>query len=441
MEIILVGVNHKTAPVETRERLAVLESHVPAALASLRSNGVVRECAVLSTCNRTELYGLGESASHVAEHIVDVLSSRHDIPREHLRELLYHRFNDDAARHLFSVASGLDSLIVGEGQILAQVREAHRVANEHGAAGSVLNRLFERAIRTGKRARTETRIAQGAPTVSAAAVALARKVHGDLADKSVLVIGTGKVGLLTVKLLIEAGVAKIGILSRTLERAQKACERFSGVAARPAVMDAIADHLAEADVVVSCTGSPVAVVTRATVASILRRRRYRPLFIVDIAVPRDVESSVNDLENVYLYNVDDLSGVVAGNLAERRAEIDGARAIVEDEVVSFSRYLASLETVPAIRRLRENFEQRRQRELQALGAISDDERARLDAFSRALVNRLLHHPTVRIKALAESRDVREGITFLMDLFESAPEDAPTERQPETVSADEEGARG
>jgi len=158
-------------------------------------------------------------------------------------------------------------------------------------------------------------------------------------------------------------------------------------------------------------------------------------------VPRDVESSVNDLENVYLYNVDDLSGVVAGNLAERRAEIDGARAIVEDEVVSFSRYLASLETVPAIRRLRENFEQRRQRELQALGAISDDERARLDAFSRALVNRLLHHPTVRIKALAESRDVREGITFLMDLFESAPEDAPTERQPETVSADEEGARG
>lgn len=428
MDIVLVGVNHKTAPVETRERIAVLEGHVPSMLASLLDGGGVKECCVLSTCNRTELYAAGESAAQVAEHVVQTLCVRHSLGREEMAPYLYHRFNDDAARHLFSVSAGLDSMIVGEGQILAQVREAHRKAVENQAVAAVMTRLFERAIKTGKRVRTETRIAQGASSVSAAAVELARKIHGNLGGRSVLVLGTGKMGMLTVKLMVTAGADKITIMSRTLQRAQTAAAQFaSECPANAAQMDDMPEQLALADIVISCTGAPVPVITRAGVSAVVRRRRGKPLFIVDIAVPRDVESGVNDLDNVFLYNVDDLSEVVTTNLQDRRGEIESARAIVEDEVEGFARYFASLQTVPAIRRLRDYFEHVRAREIETAlgrGDLTDGEQRRVDAFSKALVNRLLHVPMVRIKALGASRNVHEGISFLMEVFEDVEGSAP-----------------
>ncbi len=420
--------NHKTAPVETRERLAVLETHLAATLQALMGTGSLKECCVLSTCNRTEFYGLGDTAGHAVEGIAHVLALRSAMPREHLQPLLYHRFNEDAARHLFSVAAGLDSMIVGEGQILGQVRGAHRAASAERVAGSVLGKLFERGIHVGKRVRSETRIAQGAASVSAAAVELARRIHGDLETRHALVVGTGKMGLQTVKLLAAAGVSHISILSRTIERARAAAGSL-GAAAEAASMERLADHLVEADIVVSCTASPVAVITRAAVGGILRRRKYRPLFVVDIAVPRDVEPAVNDLDGVYLYNIDDLSSVVSTTMSDRQREIEGARAIVEDEVEQFARWFAALGAVPAIRRLREAFEQTRERTVASLltrEGVSDGERERLEALSRGLINRLLHGPMVRIKEMALTRNVHDGLSFLMDVFEEVPGPQPSD---------------
>lgn len=421
MEIVLVGVSHKTAPVETRERLAVLEGHVPAAIQALIGAGSIQECCILSTCNRTELYAVGEAAGHASDAIVAHLSARHGISREVLQPHLYHRFNDEAVRHLFTVSAGLDSMIVGEGQILSQVRKAHRLALETHSLGTVMGKLFERAIRVGKRVRTETKISQGAASVSFAAVELARKIYGDLARKRVLVVGTGKMGVLTMRLLVGAGVANITVLSRRGERARRVLAEFSErVESKCGDLQQLTDELATADIVISCTASPHAVILRQQVKSILRKRRYRPLFIVDIAVPRDVEPAVNELENVYLYNIDDLTSVVKDALADRGREIDQVRAIVEDELLTFSRYYTALETVPAIKRLREAFERTREREMEGLAArerLSDADRTRLDGFSRGLLARLLHLPIMRIKALAATQNVHEGVHFLLQLFE------------------------
>jgi glutamyl-tRNA reductase len=435
MEIVLVGVNHKTAPVETRERLAVLEEHVPATLRSLLDSTYVREACVISTCNRTEFYCVGDNAAQVADFVVQNLSTRHALQREDLLEHLYHRFNEDAARHLFSVAGGLDSMILGEGQILGQVRKAHRLGLDNNAMSGPLNKMFERALRAGKRARTETKISQGASTLSFAAVELARKVYGDLRQRRVLVVGTGKMGLLTVKLLATAGIEHVTVLSRTPERAKAVAEGFSSEA-RWGGMDQLTDELVPADLVISSTGSPLVILTRAMVAGILRRRRYRPLFIADIAVPRDVEPSVNELEGVYLYNIDDLSAFVDNRMADRHSEVEKVRAIVEDEVMAFWRYFSSLDTVPAIRRLKDALEGMRAEEVAQLLARGDmgmAERERLEAFSRALVGRLLHRPITRLKDIAAHRNVREGMHFLMELFEA--EDAasrPDETQPDMV---------
>jgi glutamyl-tRNA reductase len=436
MEIVLVGVSHKTAPVETRERLAVLEGHVPAAIEGLLGTGFVRECSILSTCNRTELYAAGDAAGHVADAIVTHLSHRHGIARDELLPHLFHRFNEEAVRHLFTVSSGLDSMIVGEGQILSQVRKAHQFSLDNQSAGLVLGKLFERAIHVGKRARTETRIAQGATSVSFAAVELARKIYGDLSRKHVLVVGTGKMGMLTLKLLVTAGVARISVLSRREESARRVLADFENqVECSWGSLDRLTDELASADIVISCTASPTPVITAPMVKSILRRRKYRPLFIVDIAVPRDVEAAVNELENVYLYNVDDLSSVVADSLAGRSREMERVRAIIEDEIQSFTRFYTTLETVPAIKRLRTSFESRRAREVAALVArerLTEAERDRMEAFSRALVARLLHDPTVRMKEIASKRNVHEGLHFLLELFadgEGAAENFPPSAKP------------
>lgn len=440
MEIVLVGVSHKTAPVEAREHLAVLEQHVPTAIQELIDSGHVRECCILSTCNRTELYAAGEAAGHVAEAIVAHLSTRHAIARDVLVPHLYHRFNEDAVRHLFTVSAGLDSMILGEGQILSQVRKAHQLGLESNSTGSVVCKLFEHAIRVGKRARTETRIAQGAASVSFAAVELARKIHGNLEHKHVLVVGTGKMGVLTLRLLVSSGVAKITLLSRREESARRMVGELSGqLECKWGSMDNLNDALAESDIVISCTGAPSAVITRAQVRAVLRRRKYRPLFIVDIAVPRDVEPSTNELENVYLYNIDDLSSVVTDALRDRIGEIERVRAIVEDEVLAFSRYAATLETIPAIRRLREVFEQRRLRELDVLAdreRLSEEERARLETLSRGLLSRLLHEPMVRMKEMAVTRNVQDGVRFLLELFDTVDREDTKPVQPTPANREE-----
>lgn len=427
MEIVLVGVSHKTAPVETRERLAVPDEHVPGAFEALLGLPVVRECAIISTCNRTELYALGDSSARVGEAVVGFLASRNGLRREDLEPHLYKRVHEEAVRHLFAVSAGLDSLIVGEGQILSQVRKAHQVSRDHRGAGQIMGKLFERAIRVGKRARTETRIAQGATSVSFAAVELAKRIHGDLKKKRVLVVGTGKMGALTLKLLMTAGAEKITVLSRRLENARRLVEAVSDSGnATCASMAHLEEALVEADVVISCTASLVPVITFDMVKAAQRKRRYRPLFIVDIAVPRDVEPEVNDLDDVYLYNVDDLANVVQGSLAERAKEMARVHVIIDDELDGFLRYCSTLETVPVIKQMRAAFEASRRREVAALLArerLSEAEQQRFEAFSRTLLARLLHEPTVRLKELSGHHDVHNGLRVLLEVFGGGDEDS------------------
>jgi glutamyl-tRNA reductase len=407
----------------------------------IQACGRVRETCILSTCNRTELYAAGDQAADLAEVVTAGLTQLHGLPREDITPYLYQRHNSEASRHLLQVASGLDSLILGEGQILAQVREAHRRCSEQRSVGAVLGRLFERALHTGKRVRTETRIVQGAASIAAAAVELSRKVFGNLGPHKGLVLGTGKMGMLTARLLVTAGLGELSVMSRTHERSQQASAEFVGqTKTRATVMEQLDDELTAADIVVACTGSPTPVITRSRVAGLLRRRRYRPLFIVDIAVPRDVEGAVNELDNVYLYNVDDLAQVVDQNLAERQAEVDHAGQIVEHELREFTHYLSTLGTVPAIRSLRDYFEYAREREVAGLLAthsdLSEAERKRLEAFSRALVGRLLHEPTVRIKELGSTRNVTNGLSFVSEVF--APP-APGIQAPQAEPSGERGA--
>ncbi|NDD27210.1 MAG: glutamyl-tRNA reductase [Proteobacteria bacterium] len=437
MEIVLIGLSHKTAPVETRERLAVLDEQIPGLFEALLKTRSVIECAVVSTCNRTELYAVGETPGRAADAVIAHLSARDGQPAEVILPHLYQSFNRDAVRHLFSVSAGLDSMILGEGQILAQVRKAHQISVDHGGAGTAMGKLFERAVRVGKRVRTETRISQGATSVSFAAVELARRIHGDLKRKRVLVVGTGEMGVLTLKLLISAGAEKITVLSRHEENARRLLDETPGVVdGVSGSLAALEEALNEADVVISATASPVPVITASQMKSVQRRRKYRSLFIVDIAVPRDVEPAVNDIDGVFLYNVDDLSSVVNDSLAERGREVDRVRAIIDEEVESFLHYCASLETVPVIKQVRAAFEASRQREVEALLArerFTDAERDRFESFSRSLIARLLHEPTVRLKDLAGSRNVHEGMLLLLEIF-GAPA-APRESSEQTQPAD------
>ena len=424
MEIVLVGVSHKTAPVETRERLAIPDDHIAPFIEGVLGTSAVRECVVISTCNRTELYALGDGdGARVADAIVSHLASRRGVSGGDLEPHLYKRYHEDAVRHLFSVSAGLDSLIVGEGQILSQVRKAHLLSRDHRSAGQVMGKLFERAIRVGKRARTETRIAQGATSVSFAAVELAKRIHGDLQKKRVLVVGTGKMGALTLKLLLNAGAEKITVLSRREENARKLIASISeSVNAAYGSMGQLEEALGEADIVISCTASLTPVITVPMVRAVQRRRRYRPLFIVDIAVPRDVEPEVNDLDDVYLYNVDDLAVVVADSIAERTREIEQVRVIIDSELDGFLRYCSTLETVPVIKQMRAAFETARQREVEALLArerLSDAEQQRFEAFSRTLLSRLLHEPTMRLKDLSGRQNIHQGLGLLLEVFGGA----------------------
>lgn len=431
MTIVLVGVSHKTAPVETRERLAVLDAQVPSVFESLLNVPAIRECAIISTCNRTELYAAGDGHERVTEALIAHLATRHGLPGHDLTPHLFRCAQHEAVRHLFSVSAGLDSMILGEGQILAQVRKAHQMSLDHRGAGPLVGKLFERAIRVGKRARAETRIAQGATSVGFAAVELARRVHGDLRKKRVLLVGTGKMGVLTLKLLVTAGAEKVTVVSRREESARRlVAEAASSLDAAYAPIERLTDALAEADIVISCTAAPMPVITAQAVRAAQRYRRGRPLFIVDIAVPRDVEPAVNALDDVFLYNVDDLSGVVSDSLAERTRETERVRLIIDDELDAFFRYCSSLETVPVIKQMRTAFERCRQREVDALLArerLTDEERQRFETFSRSLLARLLHEPTVRLKEMAGRSEAQDGLHLLLEVFGDG--DAATEHQP------------
>ena len=384
MKLWLVGISYRHAPVELRERVA-LGPREAGAVARLLAREI-GECVCLSTCNRTEVYAVGDEAE---ERAVDTLSI---LGGEEVASKSYRLTDHAAALHLFRVAAGLDSLVPGEGEILGQVRTAF----EAGAPGPLLNRLFHDALRAGKKARTQTTIGESPTSVASAGAALAQQVFGKLTGRRVVVVGAGKVGELAARSLAARGADVVAVANRSDARGADLATRY-GADAIP--LEGLAEAVASADVVVTCTSAPVFVVTPRDV----RERRGRPLFLIDLAVPRDVDPTVNEIDGCYVYDIDDLEAVVESSLAGRRREAERAEAIVAEEAERFRAWQASLEVVPTIASLRARAEAIRSAEL-SKAKLSDEERRTVDSITSQILNKLLHLPTVRMKEAAAAAD-------------------------------------
>lgn len=399
MRLLAVGLNHKSAPVEVRERLSFSGSRLETALRDLVGLPDIDEGVILSTCNRTEVYAVAAEYSRGSSQIQGFLEAPAQDPS--LRSFFYSLADLECASHLFRVAAGLDSMILGEAQILGQVKDAFFCALEARTAGPVLSRLFRQAVETGKKVRNETEIGQNAVSVSYAAVELARKIFGTLAGKKVLIVGAGQMSELTAKNLCDHGASTVLVANRTRDKATELAERYGGQAVEFAELGR---WLAEVDIVISSTGAPHVVIDFETVREAMRARRNRSLFLVDIAVPRDIEPRVNQLDNVYLYNVDDLESVVEANLAKREREVARAESIIRVEVAAFASWLAERQVVPVIRALRDHGEEIRQEELQKLFSrlpgLGEEERALIAQATRGMFNKLWHTPVVRLKEAA-----------------------------------------
>jgi glutamyl-tRNA reductase len=403
MRLVLVGTSYQRAPVELRELLAYDADLRRGALERLSDRG--SEAAVLSTCNRTEVYAVDAEPADVEERIYGELASLSGLSQSELAPALYSVTDEAAAVHLFRVAAGLDSMVPGEAQILGQVREAYEAAREAGTTGSTLHRLFRQALRVGKRVRTETAIGENPASVSSAAAELAERVFEGLDGRRILLIGAGKTADLTAANLISRGVGEIVVANRSPDRAEALARRFGG---RAVGLDAVEQELEHVDVVVASTGSQGLVLSGEQVGRAMRERRGRPVFFIDIAVPRDLDPAINDLEGCYLYDIDDLERVVAESVAGRREEAVRAEAIVSEEADGFRAWQLSLDVVPAIASLRARAESIRQAELERaegrLASLSPTQRRAVEALTSQIVAKLLHQPTVRMKEAAAAAD-------------------------------------
>jgi glutamyl-tRNA reductase len=422
MHLLLVGISHRTAPVELRERVDFQTRGVAGALRALAERGSAREAVVVSTCNRAELYVACDEAAATRQDLVRFVSDYNGVPVSDVTPHMYEVVDLDVARHLFRVAAGLDSLVMGEPQILGQVKDAHTVASDAHTAGPVLNRLFHSSFAVGKRVRTETGLGSGAVSVSYAAVALARKIFGDLNRRSVAVIGAGEMGKLTALHMKAQGVQHITIVSRTMAHAARAAEAIGGASAAPwEELDAV---LSASDIVITATGAAATILTKAHIEAVMRPRRNRPLFIIDIALPRDVEAAAGEIEQVFLYNIDDLQATVRENLARRASEVSRAEAIVSEEVEKFGAWFRSRGVIPTVVALRERFEAIRRAELERLhfklSTLPPDARARVDEITHLIVEKLLLTPTEQLKSLSDADTVgaySEALTRLFGLGE------------------------
>jgi glutamyl-tRNA reductase len=402
MPVILLGVSHRTAPVELRERLDFSSRDLGAAVEALALRPSAAESVVLSTCNRSEIYVVSHDPARAREEVTAFLSEYHELPVSDFAPHLFSHDNESAVRHLFRVAAGLDSIVVGEPQILGQVKDAFQAAAQRHRTGPMLSKLFHWSFLVGKRVRSETGLAEGAVSVSFAAVALARKIFGQLNGRRVLVVGAGEISTLTAQHLRTNGVGEILVTSRTPSHADALAASVDG---RAVPWGDLAQAVSIADILVTATGSQRPIITRAQVEAVTGRHRRDPLFIIDIAVPRDVEASVGDIEQVFLYNVDDLQTIVQENLSRRGSEVERAEAIVSEELAKFAAWHRSRGAVPTIVALRERFDRIRRSELSRLdgklSGLPPDTRARVDEVTRLIVEKLLLEPTEQLKGLPD----------------------------------------
>jgi glutamyl-tRNA reductase len=417
VHLLLVGASHRTASVDLRERLDFSSRGLEDAARAVFGRQCVKEVVVVSTCNRAELYTACDDPKLAITDLQMFFSEYHRLPVEHIRPHLYALQDQDAVRHLFRVASGLDSLVVGEPQILGQVKEAFAIASQVRSAGPLLNRLFHWSFGVGKRVRSETGLAEGAVSVSFAAVNLARKIFGSLAGRKVLVIGAGEMGRLTAVHLKAQGVESVAITSRTLAHAQELADDIGAVVTP---WDALPQSLLDSDIVITVTGSPTPILSKAQVKDAMPASRSRPLFLIDIAVPRDIDPRAGEIEQVFLYNIDDLQAIVRENLERRGVEVGRADQIVDEEVLKFTSWQRSRDAVPTIVALRQHFEGIRKAELERLepklAALSPEARARVEEITRLMVEKLLLQPTEQLKNAGDAHLVSQYAAALSRLF-------------------------
>jgi glutamyl-tRNA reductase len=428
MTLSLIGVNHKTAPIELRERIAISREELPEVTRALAAVPGVSECMIVSTCNRVEILTALESPSI---DLTGFLQDYFALDPALLKAHIYEHRNQAAVRHLFRVAASLDSMVVGEPQILGQVKEAFAVARTAGTVGGQLEHLLQSAFAAAKKVRTETEIGSNSVSIASVAVDLARKIFGSLTGRTVFLVGAGKMSELAARHLVQQGAGAIIVTNRTFERAQRMADQFNG---RVIPFDQLYEAASEADIVITSTGAPHPIFRREHGQAFLHRRRNRPMFFIDIAVPRDVDPAMNKLEGIFVYDIDDLQSVAASHMAERSREATDAEALIAGEVERFHQRQRTVNVAPAIVALQRQAEELRQAELRhihaRLGSLTAEQTAAVEALTRGLVNKFLHPPMQALKQAARENDSAR-VEALCDTW-SLPSSAPREADPEPV---------
>lgn len=434
MQLYLLGLSHKTAPVEVREKLALGPERLPQALDFLKRVAGMREAAILSTCNRAEIYAVGDEKA--GARLDSFLDEFHHVPARALENSLYRSHDAQSARHLFRVASGVESLVLGESEILGQVKTALEVARQSGTSSQILDELFRRAIACGKRSRTETAIGRGSLSVGSAAVELARQIFGPLQGHTIFIIGAGKMSARTAKTLVSSGARRVLVTNRTFEKAQELAAQFGseGIAVP---WEEFPQRLGEADIVIASTRAPNYIVKAKHVAQAMKARRHRPLFLVDIAVPRDIDPQAHHLDNVFVYDIDDLQGVVNANLAQRTQELTLVDDIIESEVVSWEKWYRARAAKPVLAALARRGAQIRETEVQnalaQLSHLSEKDQEIVRAMARAVEGKILHAPLRHLREAGENgtSDV-EALQRAFKLEEGPDESSRGEAREEAI---------
>lgn len=437
MHIVVVGLNYKTAPVEIRERLTFNPSQLGEAMTKLKGKKSILENVILSTCNRTEIYAVVDQLHTGRYYIKEFLSEWFDIDQKEFSPFLFIYEQDGAIEHLFNVACGLNSMVIGETQILGQVRTSFLQGQEEKSTGTVFNQLFKQAVTLGKRAHSETDIGANAVSVSYAAVELAKKIFGSIENKHVLIIGAGKMGELAIQNLHANGASKVTVINRTFDKAQNLADRFSGQAK---TLNELQSSLDDADILISSTGAKDFVITKEMMASVEKKRRGKPLFMVDIAVPRDLDPKLAELESVFLYDIDDLEGIVESNLEERKKAAEKIMIMIEAEIVEFKQWLNMLGVVPVISALRVKALAIQSETMNSierkLPNLSEHDRKVINKHTKSIINQMLKDPILQAKELAGQRDADNALDLFVKIFNIQE---LVQEQEELKSVDSKGA--
>ena len=417
VNLILVGVNHKTTPVEIREKLAFTKGKIEESVDRLFNFPDIIEHTILSTCNRVEIYARANCQDSAIKAIKQFICDFHEVSPVELEDHFYSYRNEEAVEHLFRVSSSLDSMILGEAQILGQVKDAYSLAKDLRSTGLVLNQLFKKAFSIAKKVREETGIAERSVSISSAAVELAQKIFDDLENRTVMLVGTGEMAELAAKHLISYGVKTVYVTSRTYDRAVNLARTLNGSALD---FEAFKNELHRADIVITSTSAPNFIIKKEMVEKAIHERKNKPIFFIDIAVPRDIEPDVNDLENIYLYDIDDLHVVVSANMKEREKEAENAMNFISQEVTKFNNWVGTLDAVPTIVEIRKKAENIRMQEiektLKKISHLSEDDKKLLRQMSSSMVNKILHKPTIKLKQKTQSEDGHVYLKAIRHLF-------------------------